>query len=49
METQRVNIDLDKELWRRASVRAAELGITKRELVEKAIEKFIEEKENDEK
>ena len=42
MATQRVNIDLDKELWRRASIRAAELGITKRELVESSSVRFVQ-------
>lgn len=40
---QRVNMDLDKALWRKVSVRAAEEGITKKELVEKALKKYLEE------
>lgn len=43
--TQRVNIDLDKALWHRVGVRAAEKGITKRELTETALKNYLEEEE----
>lgn len=40
---QRVNMDLDKEIWKRVGIKAIELGITKKELVEKALKNYIEE------
>lgn len=43
MEKQRVNMDLDKELWKRVSIKAIEEGIQKKELVEKALKKYLEE------
>jgi len=39
---QRVNIDLDKELWRQVGIKAAEESITKRELTEKALKNYLE-------
>lgn len=42
-EKQRVNMDLDKELWKQVGIKAIELGMQKKELVELAIKKFIEE------
>ncbi|MDI9412902.1 MAG: hypothetical protein QM401_04950 [Bacillota bacterium] len=40
--TQRVNIDLDKGLWHKVGVRAAQEGITKRELTETALKNYLE-------
>ena len=36
-KTQPINIKIDAELWRSVSIRAAEQGIMKRELVENAL------------
>jgi len=41
---QRINMDLNKELWKRVGIKAIEEGIQKRELVEKALEKYLKEK-----
>ena len=43
MENKRVNMDIDKELWKKAGIKAAELEITKKELVEMGLKKIIEE------
>lgn len=32
-EKQRVNMDLDKELWKQVGIKAIQLGIQKKELV----------------
>jgi hypothetical protein len=40
---KRINLDIDGELWRRLGVRCAELEMMKKEFVEKAIEKLLEE------
>lgn len=42
-EKQRVNMDLDKELWKQVGIKAIQLGIQKKELVEKALKKFLQE------
>ena len=47
MEKQRVNMDINKELWKKVSIAAIKEGIQKRQLVEIAIEKYIEEKEKE--
>ena len=47
MEKQRINIDINKTLWKKVGIKAIEEGIQKRQLVEKAIKKYIEEKEKD--
>jgi len=39
---QRVNMDIDRELWKQASVKAAQLGVTKKELVEMGIKKILQ-------
>lgn len=44
---QRVNMDLDKNLWKEVGIRAATEGITKKELVEKALTEYLK-KEIDE-
>ena len=41
MNNQRVNMDINKILWKRVGIRAIEEGITKKELVEKALEKHL--------
>jgi Arc/MetJ family transcription regulator len=40
-ERQRVNIELDPELWKQVGIKAIEMGLTKRELTEKALREFI--------
>lgn len=42
-EKQRINMDLDKELWKKVGIKALELDMQKRELVEKALENFLKE------
>ncbi|WP_172369552.1 hypothetical protein [Sporosarcina jiandibaonis] len=46
MSKQRVNMDLDKELWKQVGITAIELGIQKREVVEKSLKEFIEKNDN---
>lgn len=41
MEKQRVNMDIDKELWRQVGIKSAELDIQKKDIVEKALKKFL--------
>lgn len=41
MSVKRVNIDLNKGLWKEVGVMAAKLGINKRELVEEALHQYI--------
>jgi len=43
MEKQRVNMDLDKSIWIEAGKTALDLGLQKKELVELALKKIIEE------
>lgn len=38
---KRINLDISESLWRKVGVKAAECGITKRDLVEKALEDYI--------
>ncbi len=38
---KRINIDISEQLWRRVGIRAAELGIAKRNLVEEALENYL--------
>ena len=40
-KTQPINIKIDTELWRSVSIRAAEQGIMKRELVENALINYL--------
>jgi len=40
-ERQRINIDIQKILWRDTSVMAARLGINKRDFVEAALQEKI--------
>lgn len=41
-ERQRINVDIQKLLWRETSVIAARLGINKRDFVEAALQEKIE-------
>jgi metal-responsive CopG/Arc/MetJ family transcriptional regulator len=45
MTTQRVNMDLDKDLWKQVGIRAIEEGINKKDLVEKALTNYLKEEE----
>lgn len=42
MEKQRVNMDIDKNLWREVSVMAVKMAIEKRLFVEAALREKIE-------
>jgi len=42
MIKQRVNMDIDRELWKRVGMKAVELDMQKRELVEKLLKEFLE-------
>lgn len=44
-KAQPINMKIDTEIWRAVSVRAAEQGIMKRELVERALTNYLNEKE----
>jgi len=48
MEKQRVNIDIDKELWKLVSIKAIEEGIQKRQLVETALDEYVNKKQKKE-
>jgi len=39
---QRVNMDIDKDLWKEVSMKAIELDMQKKELVEKILKEFLE-------
>ena len=39
--TQRINMDIDKELWKQIGIRAIEEGINKKDLVEKALTNYL--------
>lgn len=41
-EIQRINVDVNKSLWREVGIRCAEQGITKRAFMEKALEEKLE-------
>lgn len=43
MEKQRVNMDINKELWKKVGIRAIELNLQKKEIVELALKKFLQE------
>lgn len=43
MENQRVNMDINKDLWRKVGIKSAELELQKKEIVEKALENFLKE------
>ena len=49
MTVQRVNMDLNKELWKQVGIRAIEEGINKKDLVEKALENYLKDGNEDEK
>lgn len=44
MKEQRINMDIDKELWKAVGIRAIEKGITKKELVTIAIQEYLDKK-----
>lgn len=39
---QRINVDVDKSLWRDVGIRCAEQGVTKRTFMEQALEEKLE-------
>jgi len=39
---QRVNMDIDKELWKRVGMKALELDMQKKDLVELALKKLLQ-------
>lgn len=39
---QRVNIDVNRELWKQVGIKSAETGMEKREILEEALKKYIE-------
>ena len=41
-ENQRINIDINTKLWKQVGIQAIKEDITKRELVEKALRKYLE-------
>jgi len=43
MEKQRVNMDLDKDLWKQVGIKAIQLGIQKKEIVETSLENYLKE------
>jgi len=43
VEKQRINIDIDRELWRRVSIKAAAEDREKREIVETALSIYLDE------
>lgn len=45
MDKQRVNMDINKELWKKVGIRAIELNLQKKEIVELALKKFLQEGE----
>lgn len=44
MKEQRINMDVDKELWKEVSIKAIKEGITKKELVTKALTEYLAKK-----
>ena len=46
---KRINMDINENLWKRVGVKAAESGITKRDLVERALESHLERDQKEEK
>ena len=44
MKEQRINMDINRELWKRVGIQAIKEGLTKKDLVEKALEKYLKEK-----
>lgn len=45
-ENQRINVDVDKSLWRDVGIRCAEQGVTKRTFMEQALEEKLERDKN---
>lgn len=44
MEKKRVNIDIDRDLWKKVGILAARKDMPKREVVEEALKLYIKEK-----
>lgn len=42
MDKQRVNMDIDKILWKKVGIKAVELDTQKKDIVEKALKEFLE-------
>ena len=42
MTKQRINMDIDRVLWKKVSIRCIELEIEKREFVEAALVEYLE-------
>ena len=42
MDKHRINVDIDRELWKRVSIRCVELDMEKREFVEEALSDKLE-------
>ena len=42
LEKQRINIDIDKTLWKKVGIKAVENDMKKREVVERALSEYIE-------
>lgn len=40
---QRVNIDINKQLWQKVGIECAKMGVTKKFFVQYALEKLLEE------
>lgn len=40
---QRVNIDINKQLWKKVGIECAKMGVTKKFFVQYALEKLLEE------
>jgi len=43
MGKQRVNMDLDKDLWKRIGIKGIQLGIQKKEIVETSLKNYLKE------
>lgn len=43
MEEQMVNVAISKELWKEVGIKAIIEGVDKKEIVRKALEKYLEE------
>lgn len=48
MTNQRVNMDLDKQLWKEVGIKAATEEITKKELVELALNEYLNKNKKEE-
>lgn len=41
MADRRINMDIDKNLWKEVGIKAIKEGITKKDLVTKALEEYL--------